>query len=345
MKKIKILSIITLLVLFALSGCAKKEEKAPAKSMEDIYREEGVPVEIQAIGKTDFVKSRTYFATMEGVRQTTQISKVADKIEEILYKVGDYVEKDAVVLRFPATNAMSQYVQVKTQYDDALTTLNRMQKVYEEGGISKQDLDQLSTQVDVLAATLSNSEAMIEVTAPNSGIITDFAVRESDRVFPDDVLFTISELSRLKAIIWVNEDDIQNVKKGIAAEASWKGTSIKGRVTAVAVSMNPARKAFRTEVVFDNPEYMIKGGVTAEIKLTLSTQKDIIALERAYISSSDGKSYTWVNANGIAEKRTLTLGTINDLMVEVKSGLKAGDLLITKGYNRVKAGSKLKVLN
>ncbi|MBN2830548.1 MAG: efflux RND transporter periplasmic adaptor subunit [Candidatus Cloacimonetes bacterium] len=345
MKKINILLIILVLALITITGCAKKEEKAPAKSMEDIYREEGVPVEVQPIGRVDFIKSRTYFSTMEGVKETTQISKVADKIDAILYHVGDYVEKDAVVMRFPETNAMAQYIQVKTQYDNAIVTLNRMQKVYEEGGISKQDLDQLSTQVKVLEATLDNGLAMVEVKAPISGIITDIAKRESDRVFPDDVLFTVSELSRLKAVIWVNEDDIKSVKKGIPAEATWQDSRIKGKVTAVAVSMNPERKAFRTEVEFDNPEYLVKGGVTSEIKLTLSTQKNIVALDRAFVNTADNKYFTWINNNGIAEKRFITIGTVNDLQVEVRQGLSAGDFLITKGYNRVKDGSKLKVLN
>jgi RND family efflux transporter MFP subunit len=279
------------------------------------------------------------------VRETSQISAVADRIEEVYYNVGDYVEKDAVVMSFPKDNAMAQFIQVKTQYEDALVTLNRMQKVYDEGGISKQDLDQLSTQVKVLEASMSNVTAMVEVKAPISGIVTEFYVRESDRVFPDDNLFTISELSKLRAEIWVNEDDISLVKKGITAKAMWKGNTIKGKVTAVALNMNSMTKAFRTQIVFDNPNYKIKGGVTADITITLSTKRNVIALDRAYINTVGEKLYTWVNNNNKAEKRFIKTGIKNDLLVEITNGLSVGDLLITKGYNRVKVDSKLKVLN
>ncbi len=335
---------LVLVIAVLFSGCGK-EEVVETKSMEDIYREEGIPVEVMTIEKSDLVKTRTFFTTMEGVREITQISSVADQVEKVLYKVGDYVEKDAVVMQFPNDNAMAQYHQTKSQYDDAVQTLERMRSVFAEGGISKQDIDQMETQVAVLEASLNNVTDMIEAKAPIAGIITEMHVGESDRVFPDDNLFTISELSKLKAEVWVNEDDINSVKKGQKAKAMWKGRSINGKVTAVALNMNPMRKAFRTEIEFDNAGYKIKGGVTADVELTLLSKKNIIALERVYIAGAGKNITTWVNNNGNAEKRALKLGINNDLKVEVKSGLKAGDMIISKGYNRVKDGSKLKVLN
>ncbi len=338
--------LITLVLISTLMflGCGKKEV-VETKSMEDIYREEGIPVEVQTIEKSDLVKTRTFFTTMEGVREITQISKVSDQVERIHYKIGDYVEKDTVVLSFPNDTAMAQYRQTKSQYDDALQTVNRMRSVLEEGGVSEQEVNQLETQVDVLRATLDMATDMVEVKAPISGVITEIFVNESDRVFPDDNLFTISELSRLKAEVWVNEDDISLVKKGLRAKAEWRGNTINGSVTAVALNMNPSHKAFRTEIEFDNAGYKIKGGVTTDVSLTLSSKKNIIALDRVYILGTGDNVTTWVDNNGTAEKRTLELGIVNDLKVEVLKGLKAGDMLITKGYNRVKEGSKLKVLN
>ena len=195
-KALLLISSLGIIVQF-FAGCTGK--KQDAKSMEQLYKENGVPVKVKTVVDRPFTTEHVFHAVLTGIKESTAGAAVADKVEKIHFKVGDRVEKDQVVISFPIDNPAAQYNQAKVAFEHAKSTLQRMKNLYENGGISLQEYENTKTQFQVTKANWQAVQQSVKVKAPISGIITQIDVQESDNVRREDKLFTVSQTHRLKA--------------------------------------------------------------------------------------------------------------------------------------------------
>ena len=341
MKKTIITLISTLFVGLFVVGCGSEQE---SRNMEQIYAEDGVPVRIETINTTGFSSELEYNAVLTGIKESSAYAAVADKIDRINYKVGDCVEKDAVVLTFPTDNPSAQYFQAKVAYENAETTFERMRGYYEVGGLSKQDFDNARTSYEVAKANWDAVSQSVLVKAPISGILTRVNVVESENVHKEDELFVISQINRLKARIWVSDKEIIHFEKGQRAFARWNGDKLEGRVVQVNMSMNRDRRAFGVVIEFENPNAAIRCGVTAKVSVATYQDTDAIVVERKNVTKEGDMNYVYIADNGVARKKPVTLGRNGGLQVEILEGLDAGETLITEGQMHLEDGKKIRII-
>lgn len=338
----KYLIILTALILILISACGKKQEEG--KSMEQIYSEEGIPIRQTVVEPSTFRQNLLYNATLNGMEETTVQAMVSDVITRINAKVGDRVVKDQIIVCFPQNTPSAQYEQALTAFNSIKTTYERMQRLFAQGAISQQDLDNVETQYKVSKANLEVSDKMINVRAPISGIITAMNVNPSERAYPGKDLFTVASTNGYKAVVMVPDTEITKFRKGAKATATWLDTTISGRVSEISLAMDSSTKAFRVEVAFPGMNKKINYGVTAEISIEILTKPNVIVVERHQIQSNNGTKYVWLNQDGKAVKREITTGLDNTLTYEVTSGLNPGDILITEGLNLLTEDAKLRVI-
>jgi membrane fusion protein, multidrug efflux system len=339
MKKIFSILIVVLAVSFVLSGCSKEETSA--KSMEQLYKENGVPVKVETVARKLLNTDHTFHAVITGIKESKASAMVADKVEKLHYTVGDVVEKDAVVISFPTDNPAAQYNQAKVGFEHAETTMKRMKSLYENGGISLQDYENTNTQYKVSKANWEAVRQSVKVKAPISGTITQINVQESDNVHPGDNLFTVSQTNKLKAKMWVSESAISSIRKGDNVNAIWNAKTISGRVTQVDMSLNSNMQAFGVVVEFDNSANTFKSGVNAEIVIRSQIGRNTIVVERKNIFKQANESVVFVASNGTASKRVVKVGDATGVAVQIVSGLNEGDQLITEGQMLLTDGDKI----
>jgi membrane fusion protein (multidrug efflux system) len=342
MKKYLLLLLLLSLVPLLFTGCGRDSQAA--NSLEQIYAEEGIPVRTRELKPSVFQTWRTYNADLTGIEESSAHSMVLDKVEKLYVKVGDYVQKDQVVLSFPKDTPTARYHQAQVAYENARVSYERIKNLFESGGVSRQELDNAKTAYDVAAADWSAASQTIEVRAPISGYITKLDVMESDNVDHGDELFTISRTERLKAKVWAAESEIMNMRRGLAATAEWNGIVLKGNVVQVDMALNQDMKAFGVVVEFENPGSRMPLGVTAEVRVSTYQNPDALVVERKDLVSEGGEQFAYVAAGGAAEKRRIVQGRQQGLDVEVVEGLRAGEDLIVEGQMLLRDGAKIKVV-
>jgi len=284
MKKTLVL-LAALLIFVQLNGCSDK--KTDAKSMEQPYEENGVPVKVQTVEEKPLTFAQNFHAVLTGYKESNASSMLNDKVETIHSQVGDRVEKDDVVISFPTDNPGAQFSQAKVAYQHAEATLNRMKTLYESGGISLQEYENTKTQYEVSKANWEAVSQSVNVLAPISGVISQMDVQETDNVHPDDKLFTVSQTQRLKAKLWVAENLIGSISKGRNATATWNEIELAGKVVQVDMSMNSQTQAFGVVVEFSNPNQKVKSGVNAEIAIETGQGGNAIIIDRKNIVKQD----------------------------------------------------------
>lgn len=344
MKQKTLLIIVTALIATSsllLTGCG---QEADSKNMEQLYAENGIPVKIKTVETRPFIKGLEYNAVITGLKESSAFTTLTDKVERINYQVGDQVEKDAVVMTFPTDNPSAQYFQSKLNYENAAATFKRMKSFYQTGGISKQDFDNAETSYKVAEANWNAIKQAIDVKAPISGIITKINVRETENVNKDDQLFTVAQIDKVKARVWVADRDINSVHLGQKAFAEWNGTTIFGLVDKVDMAMNQIKKAFAVDVVFDNKNNTIKTGVTARITIETYSRDNTIFVELKDVIKEGSDMFVYLNNNGEAKKQSIETGQTSGIEVEVTKGLKPGDQLIVEGQMLLSDSTKINLV-
>ncbi len=185
MKKTLVLIPVLLFLGIVLSQCGA--DAVSQNNIEQIYRDEGVPVRTEKVVQKEFTTWLMFNASLNGVEESSAYAMVSDKIEKIHIQVGDYVRKDDVIISFPTNNPYAKYHQAKVAYQNAKTSYERMENLYESGVISQQERDNARTAFDVAAADWESVQQMIQVRAPIEGFVTKINIRESDNVDPGDI--------------------------------------------------------------------------------------------------------------------------------------------------------------
>ena len=165
--KRNIIIVAATIAALSLNSCGPK--KGPAAGATAT-----APVEVELLARTSPVERMTiaqteeFTSTLLPYKKSFITPQMSLRIDEIRVDVGDHVKEGQVVARLDR----NQYNQSAVQLKNTKQTLERMRKVYEGGGVSKSQIDELETSVTVLEETVANLERSIELKAPFSGIIT-----------------------------------------------------------------------------------------------------------------------------------------------------------------------------
>jgi RND family efflux transporter MFP subunit len=269
---------------------------------------------------------------------------VSDEVERVNVEVGEYVEENQVLLSFPPDTPSAKYQQAKVAYENAKITFERIDQLFQTGGISEQDRDNAKAAYDVASADWDTVRSMVQVQAPIEGYVTRINVRESDNVNPGDMLMTISQIDRMKTKVWASDSEVGGIRKGQRATARWNGVEINGRVAQVDMAMDTDKQAFGVVLEFQNNERILKVGVIADINIVTYSNPESLVIERKNIMRVGDRYFVYIAENGQALQRDISMGRQHGLQVEITDGLAMGDTLITEGQLLLDQGSKIKIV-
>ncbi len=346
MKTKNILSVllINIAIILFVSGCGGDDNKTSSKSIEEIQREEGIPVVVEVVKKKPFAKQMSFFGTLEGIKQTVVGAMIGGRIEKINFRPGSYVRKGDVIIEFPEDSPASQYQQAKAAYEVSRKNYERIKALYEAGETSKANFEGIEAKYLVDKRNYETMRQMLFLDAPYNGVITEMMVNEGDNVKAKTPLFTIAQLHKLKTKIWLSPEEVRYVKKGMPVKAKYNGKTFKGKIQNVSVGVDPFKQAFSATVVFDNKSGDLRPGLTLEVIVLVYENKETIIVPLNLIKHDVKGDFVFVDSNSKAIKKYVKKGERSGLVTEITEGLDLGDSLIIKGAERISEGSKIKVV-
>lgn len=334
---------ISILVLLSISGCSS-DGVEKSKSLEQIQKEEGIPVNVQALNNQQFIKELTFFGKFKGDKETIIGAMIGGRIAKINYRPGDNVQKDDVIIEFPEDSPASQFQQAKSGYENSLKSYQRMKALHEKGEIAQAQFDGVETKYFVDKRNFETMKDMLKLDAPYNGTITELMVHEGDNVKAKTPLFTIAKLNKMQIRIWLSDSERMTIKKGMKAIAKVGDKSFIGKVYELSLSVNPMTQSFYADLVFDNSKREILAGTTADVKIITYENDNTIVVPRNLIKRENDKTYVFLSDANKAKKQYVEIANENGIEYEIKSGLNIGDNLIIKGSTKLVNGTKIKVI-
>jgi Cu(I)/Ag(I) efflux system membrane fusion protein len=203
--------------------------------------------------------------------------------------------------------------------------------------VPKESIDRLEKTGEVQKALTMRS--------PISGVVTVKSVVEGARITPADILFEITDLSRVWVQVDVYEAELGRAKVGMPAELTTQaspGKTFKGRVAFVDPVMDPKTRTARARVEFANPKGELKPEMFGEVVLKGQGRKGLIIPLDAVLDAGTTKVAFVSLGNGKFEPREVSTGTAIGEKVEIRSGLKAGEEVVVRANFLVDSESRLK---
>jgi membrane fusion protein, copper/silver efflux system len=198
-------------------------------------------------------------------------------------------------------------------------------------------------QIDRIEKT---GEALKNLTlyAPISGFVTERNAFPKQRVTADTVLYTVADLSTVWVIADVFEYEAAQVHAGQAASMTMgylPGRVFHGRVSYILPQVDPNTRTLKVRIEFDNPGNLLKPEMYGDVEFRTGGGR-MLTLPQSAVLNSGLRQVVFVDrGDGYLEPRDVKTGRQVDGRVEITSGLKAGERIVTSGNFLIDSESQL----
>jgi len=176
--------------------------------------------------------------------------------------------------------------------------------------------------------------------APFSGVITSFHVVEGEVVEPSTELLAITDMSSLWVLADVFEKDLAHIRPGKAVQvrvASYPGKVFQGRITYVTDALDPKTRTAKARCHVRNVGGLLKLEMFATVEMPVERTIPVLAVPDSSIQQLNGRPVVFVRVSETDfQKREVQTGIASGGFTEIRSGLEAGEPVVTSGSFVVK---------
>ncbi len=368
MRRLRLL-VMFLAVSTALAGCSRgSAQPAPgggpgAGTPGRGAGGRGVGAAIPVKAGPVLVQQVTYAIQAVGSLEAEDLVQVTAEVDgvltEVKFREGDRVTKNTVIAlidpdryKLEADRAEANFRRAVADGAQAEATLARREALAKEDLVSVEDLNQTRTANERLAAEVASAKAARDIAAQNlsrawvkprhGGVIDKRLVATGTFVRAGTSLATLVDLARLQLRFRVSETESLRVMKGQEAKFKVAATGDReftARIYHVGEVADPASRQVEVLAWVQNPG-VLKPGFFAEVSLPSESKKDAMVVPETAIQASDRGFIAFAILDGKVTVRPVELGPrTGGGNVEILSGLKAGEIIVYEGSDRITNGT------
>ncbi|WDF65812.1 efflux RND transporter periplasmic adaptor subunit [Flavobacterium sp. KACC 22763] len=335
----------------SLTSC-KKEVENPETNTSFVLSDTMLKSTTTAEATTQSLKNELSFygkITADNNKMIDVYPLVGGNVMKVNVELGDYVKKGQVLATIKSTDVADfekQSIDAKSDLLVAKNNLKVAQELFDGKLNSESDVLQAKSEVNKAQSQLSKIQetykiynikagSIYEVTAPISGFIIQKSINQDMLLRNDrsENIFDIAEISEVWAMANINEIDINKVKLGTSATVttlSYPDKAFYGKVDKIYNVIDPETKAMQARIKLNNPDYMLKPDMNANIKLSFNENQSMIAVPSKAIVFDKSKNFVVVfkDRNNIETRQVEVYRVVGDTTY-LSSGLKENEKVIT----------------
>jgi membrane fusion protein, multidrug efflux system len=351
--------------LFAIVMSAMYVSRAPAQEL--------APVVSKPISRT--VELPGEFLAF----QTVAIhAKAPGYVDRVLVDRGSVVKQGELLaeLTAPEMNAQiaegeskvqaseAERVQAEAQLAAAQSTYDRLKKAAETpGAIAGNELIQAEKQVDAARALINSRQqatraaeaavrsqkdllSYLKIRAPFEGIITERMVHPGALVGPgnDVALLTIEQVSHLRLVVPVPEEDVSGIVKGSSVPfqtPAWPERTFSGTVARISHALDPKTRTMAVELDVMNRDGALAPGMFPTVKWPVRRSRPALFVPKTSVVTTTERTFVIRERSGRADWVDVRKGVTAGDLVEVLGNLTAGDHVIRRATDEIRNGTPI----
>lgn len=329
-----------------------------------------LPVKAVQVVKPQGPQTIEYPGLVKANVQSELSFRVPGLVDELPVKVGQRVKKGDLIAQLDEIHYQNAYEQAlsacnkaQAQSENAQNEYKRMQEVWSDKDLSVQKLQDAKTAAKAAGEALRIAEkeldeaerqlAYTKLKAPYEGIIARKDIQFYQHVDagqtvvmlvdPTNMLFRV----QLPTILL---PEVQRFEKYQCRFAELGDLTLDAQLHGIGPSALPPVRTFPLTVHLEaKPDHPIMPGTEGLLQITLKEKKDggfLLVPTQAVVGDHTGQPRVWTveKSGGKAQPRNVTVEGIHDGRVALKSGVKAGEWVITAGQHKLRPGQQVKIV-
>ncbi len=266
-------------------------------------------------------------------------------------------------------NKVPEVANARANYDLASAEFNRIEKLLAERVVSQSEYDQRKTQVEASRQQYESAKNAAEqqfqalqasrarvtlarkalddtvVRAPFAGLVAQRMVSTGDYVTRGMKVAEVVRITPLRVELTVPEQFVASVSAGqpVAFEVdAFPGRMFEGKIRFVSPALRAEQRALTVEAVVPNTDGQLKPGMFATARVEQNKKEPAVLVPSTAVRVVSGTARVFVVNGDRAEERVVATGQKVDPLVEIVTGLKAGERVATANVNQLVDGIKVR---
>ena len=327
------------LALCALVACSKQANRE--------YAQSPIKVKTTVVALQSGSATSRYVGTIEPTHETPLSMEATGRVTSINVKNGDHVRKGQVLLTVDNSQALNALQGAKAALQHAQDGYDRVSKVHAKGVVSDQKMVEVQSQLTQAKSIYSAAKKRLKectLVAPCDGVINGLTMEEGQTVIPGTKICSILDVSGFNVRFTVPEAEIRELGKTGEVECAAVESVFPITITEKSVAANAVTHTYDVVAHISGGTGVLMTGMVAKVQMKnsdpgtgLAQNTDVVIPAKCILLTPAGHT-VWVAENGTAVRREIIIDGYQADGVRVKSGLQAGDTLITEGYQKLYKG-------
>ena len=330
-----------------------------------------VPVSVATASRTDLPVRLTALGSVTAFNTVTVRPRVDGQLMRVLFQEGQFVQKGELLaeidprpFQVQLEQAEGQLARDQAQLANARVDLTRYETLLSEDSIARQNVDAQKSTVAQLEAALKVDQAAIDsarlnltysrITAPLSGRVGLRLVDVGNVVSASATtgLVVITQVDPIAVVFTLPEDALSRVLPRIRAgvrlpvdafDRSGATRLATGSVVTVDNQIDQSTGTVRLKAVFDNRDRALFPSQFVNVQMLADTERAQLLVPAAAVQQGPQGQFVYLVRDGKAVVQSVQVAEVEAERASIRSGLSAGDVVVTDGIDRLREGSRVEV--
>ena len=330
-----------------------------------------VPVSVATASRTDLPVRLTALGSVTAFNTVTVRPRVDGQLMRVLFQEGQFVQKGELLaeidprpFQVQLEQAEGQLARDQAQLANARVDLTRYETLLSEDSIARQNVDAQKSTVAQLEAALKVDQAAIDsarlnltysrITAPLSGRVGLRLVDVGNVVSASATtgLVVITQVDPIAVVFTLPEDALSRVLPRIRAgvrlpvdafDRSGATRLATGSVVTVDNQIDQSTGTVRLKAVFDNRDHALFPSQFVNVQMLADTERAQLLVPSAAVQQGPQGQFVYLVRDGKAVVQSVQVAEVEAERASIRSGLNAGDVVVTDGIDRLREGSRVEV--
>ncbi len=351
-------------LVFGICVCLALTTACSPPGKSEVQPKKPVPVQVMKVETRDLPVIVEAVGRLIANREVVISAEVGGIVNQYRADIGDKVNAGQLLVEIGPVDYQLALREAKANLAATLARLNSAEKTHNRSKVLlprkviSQDAFEKSEagyetaragvdQVKALVKIAENRLDKTKITVPFKGLVAARMVEKGQMIGPGQPVMTVVDLGRMRVKVYISERDYVHLDQedpvSVIVDA-YPEKVFTGRVDRIEIKADARTNTFSIEVLVDNPNFLLKAGLSAHIRLTIRTLTDTILIPQSCILyKNEQKTVFVVDSNKKARLRVVEIGLSKGSRVQIRQGLKPGDSLVITGSQYLEPGDTVMI--